>query len=186
MSCGDDQGYQIYSLSTQAKIKDIKLTPNPGNAVACRFSSLGHIGYSDNNKRVRIHDSSANEVFQNSSWADDTLELDFKYGTFSIYTACKDNNFRIDHASTIIGDSDDINTVSVGRQGRYYAFGGKTKILRIYNQTTNTLVAKFNNFKNTINSIKFSNDETHMIVADVSGEIKVYGATCSLFSCESG
>jgi WD40 repeat protein len=73
MSCGDDQGYQIYSLSTQAKIVDIRLTPNPGNAVACRFSSLGYIGYSDNNRRVRIRDTAGIEVFQNSSWGDDTM-----------------------------------------------------------------------------------------------------------------
>jgi hypothetical protein len=51
-----------------------------------------------------------------------------------------------------------INTVSIGKQGKYYAFAGISKILRIYDQATNTLVAKFIGFKNVLNSIKFSKD----------------------------
>ncbi len=88
-------------------------------------------------------------------------------------------------ANTIYTDSSDILTVSFGKQGKYYAFGGRTLTLFIYNQTTNVIVAKFSNFKNNINSIKLNKDETFIIVADVGGEINIYATTC-LSTCSSG
>lgn len=38
-------------------IDDIRPTP-PGDATACRFGPLGHIGYADDHKRMKIFDSS--------------------------------------------------------------------------------------------------------------------------------
>ncbi len=60
--------------------------------------------------------------------------------------------------TVILSDSDDVLTVSMGKLGKYFAVAGKTKTLRIYNQSNNKLIAKFNNFKTAINSVKLSSD----------------------------
>jgi WD40 repeat protein len=81
-------------------------------------------------------------------------------------------------ANSIYLDSDDLLTVSFGKQGKYYAFGGKTLTLFIYDQTVNTIVAKFNNFKFKINSVKFSKDEKYLIIADAGGDVRIYATKC--------
>ncbi len=60
--------------------------------------------------------------------------------------------------TVILSDSDDVLTVSMGKLGKYFAVAGKTKTLRIYNQSNNKIIAKFNNFKTAINSVKLSSD----------------------------
>lgn len=81
-------------------------------------------------------------------------------------------------ANSIYLDGDDLFTVSFGKQGKYYAFGGKTLTLFIYDQTTNAIVAKFNNFKFNINSIKLSKDENYLIAADAGGDVRIYATKC--------
>ncbi len=61
MSCGNDQGYVTYDLTTgSGPIDNYKFLPNPNSAVACRAGPLGHVAYSDNNRKVRVIDSSHN------------------------------------------------------------------------------------------------------------------------------
>jgi hypothetical protein len=72
ISCGNDQGYVSYNLATgSGPIDNYKYLPNPGAAVACRSGPLGHTAYSDNNKRVRVVDSTNTEIY-NQVYTDDT------------------------------------------------------------------------------------------------------------------
>lgn len=158
MSCGNDQGYVTYDIATKTgPILNIKVLPNPGNAISCKFGPLGDIGYTDNNKKIRIHYPPGTEVF-NTQYTDDILEMDFKPSSSDFGSVSKDNRLRISNSTLIFTDTSDLLTISIGKMGEYYTFGGKTKNLFIYNQTNNKLIAYFNNFNNTINSARLSAD----------------------------
>jgi len=84
--------------------------------------------------------------------------LDFKRTSGDFGTVSKDNILRIPNSTVEFTDSSDLLSISIGKTGKYYAFGGKTKNLFIYDQTSNKIVAFFNNFANTINSVRLSAD----------------------------
>lgn len=67
-----------------------------------------------------------------------------------IGTVDQDGILRLANSTILFDDSDDLLTISIGRMGNYYAIGGKTKTLFVYEQSTNKVVAKFNNFKDSI------------------------------------
>lgn len=62
--------------------------------------------------------------------------MDFKPASSTVATANRDNKVRF-NLSIIITDSSDVRTVSMGKMGKNYAIGGSSKILRIYNQSSN-------------------------------------------------
>ena len=159
MSCGNDQGYVTYNIATKTgPIENIRVVPNPGNAISCKYGPQGHIGYTDNNRRVRVHFPPGTEVVNNTQYTDDILEMDFKPASSDFGTVSKDDILRIPNSTVVFTDSNDLLTISIGKTGKYYAFGGKTKNLFIYNQSNDKIIAYFNNFNNTINSVRLSAD----------------------------
>lgn len=94
----------------------------------------------------------------NTKYSDDILELDFKPTSGDFGTVSLGNKLRIPNSTVVFTDSSDLLSISIGKTGKYYAFGGKTKNLFIYNQTTDKIVAFFNNFGSTINSVRLSAD----------------------------
>lgn len=84
--------------------------------------------------------------------------MDFKKTSGDFGSVSKNNILRIPNSTVVFTDSNDLLSISIGKTGKYYAFGGKTKKLFIYNQTNDTIVALFNNFANTINSVRLSAD----------------------------
>lgn len=48
-----------------------------------------------------------------------------------------------------------MNTIGVGKSGKYMAYGGDSKVLRIVNQTNRNLITKFSS-KDRISSVRFS------------------------------
>ena len=158
MSCGDDKGYVTYDIATKTgPIENINNIPNAGNAISCKYGPQGHIGYADNKNRVRVHFPPGNEV-NNIKYSDDILEMDFKPASSDFGTVSKDDILRIPNSTVVFTDSNDLLTISIGKTGKYYAFGGKTKNLFIYNQSNDKIIAYFNNFNNTINSVRLSAD----------------------------
>lgn len=65
---------------------------------------------------------------------------------------------RIPNSTLVFTDTTDLLTITVGKTSKYYAFGGKSKILFIYDQTSNKIMGYFNNFNSTINSVRLSAD----------------------------
>lgn len=188
LTCGDDQGIKTWSLTvatpaTAAAVITHRFLSNPGKAIACRYGPLGDIIFTDDNDRVRMYRSGTQVDI--GQFSDRSYEADFLASSSTVATANKDNKLRF-NTSVVLSDTDDIMTVSMGKEGRHFAYGGKTKTLFICNQTNNNLLAKFRDFRNTINSVKLSKDEQFIITGDVSGDVRVYSTKCGSYGCESG
>lgn len=147
MSCGDDKGYKIYSLTPAGGLVDSQiLNPNPKDADSCKFSPLGYVGFGgDDRSKIAVPNTVG--LLLNFNNGENINEIDFALNSHNLVSVSDGGRVRIDNVSTIITVSGALNTISFGKQGRHFAFGGTSKILFIYNQTNNRMIAKFNNFK---------------------------------------
>jgi hypothetical protein len=96
----------------------------------------------DISDRVRGFDLS-NATYFNITYTDVIVELDYLPSSTQFATVSRDNTFRVNNVS-LFNDTDDLLSVSVGRQGKHYAIGSKLKILRIYDVLSSSFIAKFN------------------------------------------
>ena len=72
------------------------------------------------------------------------------------------------------GHFDEIMAVDLSRDQKLLATGGKDRILRIWNTSTRTLVAKFKGHVDTITSVKFDNENDNLYSVSADMTLKIW------------
>ena len=78
------------------------------------------------------------------------------------------------NSSPYIGESDELNSVAISNSNKYFAVGGSSGVMRLYEFSTGKFIADCKAHSAAISSIAFSSDDRQVVSTGRDGLIAIW------------